>query len=36
MNTNSLWTGLVIMALAIFVIGLKTGWSIDRTKKLYQ
>jgi nitric oxide reductase subunit B len=24
------------VALAIFVIGLKTGWSIDKTKKLYQ
>lgn len=24
------------VALAIFVVGLKTGWSIDRTKKLYQ
>jgi nitric oxide reductase subunit B len=24
------------LALAIFVVGLKTGWSIDRTKKLYQ
>jgi nitric oxide reductase subunit B len=23
------------MALALFVIGLKTGWSIDKTKKLY-
>jgi nitric oxide reductase subunit B len=24
------------VALAVFVIGLKTGWSIDKTKKLYQ
>jgi len=24
------------VALAVFVIGLKTGWSIDRTQKLYQ
>jgi nitric oxide reductase subunit B len=24
------------LALALFVIGLKTGWSIDRTKKLYE
>jgi nitric oxide reductase subunit B len=23
------------MALALFIIGLKTGWSIDKTKKLY-
>jgi len=23
------------VALALFVIGLKTGWSIDKTKKLY-
>ncbi len=23
------------LALALFVVGLKTGWSIDRTKKLY-
>ena len=24
------------VTLALFVIGLKTGWSIDKTKKLYQ
>ena len=24
------------VALAVFVIGLKTGWSIDKTKKLYE
>jgi len=24
------------VALALFVVGLKTGWSIDRTQKLYQ
>jgi len=24
------------VALAVFVIGLKTGWSVDRTQKLYQ
>ena len=23
------------VALALFVVGLKTGWSIDKTKKLY-
>jgi nitric oxide reductase subunit B len=23
------------VALALFVIGLKTGWSVDKTKKLY-
>ena len=24
------------IALALFVIGLKTGWSVDKTQKLYQ
>ena len=24
------------VALALFVVGLKTGWSIDRSQKLYQ
>lgn len=24
------------VALALFVVGLKTGWSIDKTQKLYQ
>jgi len=24
------------VALGLFVVGLKTGWSLDRTQKLYQ
>jgi hypothetical protein len=35
-NLSTIHIQIGSVALALFVVGLKTGWSIDKTKKLYK